>query len=69
LLPCVDSGRASAELAELLEAERERITAAIDDLLATRESLDRIIDITNNPTPEHCPGLREPTWSPYNPAI
>lgn len=65
LLPCVDTGRGSPAITELLTAERDRITAAMADLAATRDELDRIIDITNNPTPEHCPGLREPAWPPY----
>lgn len=69
LLPCVDTGQGSPELAELLAAERDRITAAMADLAATRDALDRIIDITNHPTPEHCPGLREPAWSPYNATV
>ena len=66
LLPCVESGSSSPELAELLVAERERITAAMADLAATRDALDRLIDITNHPTPEHCPALRDPAWSPYD---
>ena len=35
------------------------------DLAAARDALDRLIHITENPTPEHCPGLREPAWAPY----
>lgn len=65
LLPCVDTGQSSPETAVLLTTERDRITAAMADLAATRDALDRIIEITNHPTPEHCPGLREPAWSPY----
>jgi hypothetical protein len=37
------------------------------DLAAARDALDRMIDIANHPTPEHCPALREPAWAPYNP--
>lgn len=67
LLPCVDTGDASAETFELLASERDRITAAMADLAAARDALDRMIDIANHPTPEHCPALREPAWAPYNP--
>lgn len=65
LLPCVDSGHGSPEVFEMLAAERDRITAAMADLAAARDALDRIVDIANHPTPEHCPGLREPAWAPY----
>ena len=65
LLPCVDSGQGSPEVFEMLAAERDRITAAMADLAAARAALDRIVDIANNPTPEHCPALREPAWAPY----
>ena len=64
VLPCVDSGEASAEAFALLEAERARITAAMADLAAARDALDRMIDIAHNPTAEHCPALREPAWAP-----
>lgn len=66
LLPCVDSGQASPEVFEMLDAERERITAAMTDLAAARDALDRMIEIANHPTPEHCPALREPAWTPYS---
>jgi DNA-binding transcriptional MerR regulator len=65
VLPCVDSGEASAEAFALLEAERARITAAMDDLAAARDALDRMIRIAHNPTAEHCPSLREPAWAPF----
>lgn len=65
LLPCVDSGHAAAEAFELLEAERDRITAAMLDLAAARDALDRMIDIAHHPTAEHCPALRDPAWAPY----
>jgi DNA-binding transcriptional MerR regulator len=68
LLPCVDTGHASPKAFELLASERNRITAAMADLAAARDALDRMIDIANHPTPEHCPALREPAWAPYNPA-
>jgi len=68
LLPCVDTGQASPKAFELLASERNRITAAMADLAAARDALDRMIDIANHPTPEHCPALREPAWAPYNPA-
>lgn len=65
LLPCVDSGEGSSEVFDLLTAERDRITAAIADLAATRDALDSLIATAHHPTPEHCPGLREPAWAPY----
>jgi DNA-binding transcriptional MerR regulator len=65
LLPCVDSAQASRESFELLEAERTRITTAMAELAAARDALDRMIDIAHHPSPEHCPALREPAWSPY----
>ena len=66
LLPCVDTGHASPEVFQMLAAERERITAAMADLEAAREALDRMIEIAHNPTPEHCPALRDPAWVPYS---
>lgn len=66
LLPCVDSGHGSPETFEMLESERNRITAAIADLAAARDALDRLIDIAHHPTPEHCPALRDPAWAPYD---
>lgn len=68
LLPCVDSGEASLEAFDLLETERKRITEAMADLAAARDALDRMIDIAHHPSPEHCPALREPAWSPYDSA-
>lgn len=65
LLPCVDTGLASAEVFELLESERDRISATIAELTATRDALDRMIHIAHHPTPEHCPALREPAWALY----
>lgn len=65
LLPCVDSGTASPEVFEILASERDRITAAMADLAAARDALDRMIDIAHHPTPEHCPGLRETPWEAY----
>ena len=65
LLPCVDSGTASPEVFEILASERDRITAAMADLAAARDALDRMIDIAHHPTPEHCPGLREIPWEAY----
>jgi DNA-binding transcriptional MerR regulator len=65
LLPHVDAGTSTPESSALLTAERDRITAAMADLAAARDALDEIIDITEHPTPEHCPALREPAWAPY----
>lgn len=64
LLPCVDSGEGSPEALALLAAERDRISATIAELVATRDALDRVIATAQHPTPEHCPGLREPPWAP-----
>lgn len=66
LLPCVDSGQGSPEVFAMLAAERDRISAAMADLAAARDALDGIIDTARHPTPEHCPGLREPAWSEYS---
>jgi DNA-binding transcriptional MerR regulator len=65
LLPCVDTGKSTPETSKLLDDERDRITAAMADLAAARDALDRMIAITKHPTPEHCPALRDPAWSPY----
>jgi DNA-binding transcriptional MerR regulator len=58
LLPCHDSGMATPEVFEMLEAERARISESMASLAAARDALDRMIDIAHHPTPEHCPGLR-----------
>ncbi|GAA3646420.1 MerR family transcriptional regulator [Microbacterium marinilacus] len=68
ILPCVDTGHGSAEAMALLTSERDRITAAIADLAAARDALDRVIDHAQHPSEEHCPGLRDPAWSEYVPA-
>jgi len=65
LMPCIEAGVAAPEVFELMAAERARITASMADLAAARDSLDRMIAIANDPTPEHCPALREPAWSPH----
>ena len=67
LLPCITTGHASAEVFEVLAAERSRITAAMSDLAAARDALDTMIDIAHHPTPEHCPAMRHPAWAPYSP--
>jgi len=59
LLPCVDAGVATRESFALLVAERDRITAQLADLEAARDRLDEVIAISEHPTPEHCPALRE----------
>jgi len=38
------------------------------ELAAARDALDRLIAIANDPTPEHCPALREPAWAPFHAA-
>jgi DNA-binding transcriptional MerR regulator len=65
VLPCVDTGQATPEAFAVLEDERARITAAMTDLAAARDALDRMIDIARHPTAEHCPALREPARAPY----
>lgn len=65
LLPCVDTGHGSPEAFALLAAERDRITATLDELAAARDALDRIIDIAHHPSPEHCPALRHPGGDGY----
>lgn len=65
LLPCVDSGQGSPEVFEIMGAERQRITEAMADLSAARDALDELVAIAEEPTPEHCPALREPAWSAY----
>ncbi|QKW13604.1 MerR family transcriptional regulator [Verrucosispora sp. NA02020] len=67
LMPYVDAGHGSREAFALLAVERDRITAAMADLAAARDALDRMIDIANHPTAEHCPALREPPWTPHHP--
>jgi DNA-binding transcriptional MerR regulator len=63
LMPCIEAGLATDETFALMAAERDRITRAIDDLAAARDALDRAIAVAHDPTPEHCPALREPPWS------
>jgi len=66
LLPCIDTGQSSPEVFEILATERRRITTTMNDLAAARDALDRMIDIINHPTPEHCPALRERAWAASN---
>lgn len=63
LLPCVEVGVATDGSLALLTQERDRISAQIDELVVARDRLDRVIDVSLHPTPEHCPALREPAWS------
>ncbi len=58
LLPCVDSGVASDEALALLRQERDRITESMAALAQARAQLDRVIEISLHPDPEHCPALR-----------
>jgi DNA-binding transcriptional MerR regulator len=58
VLPCVDTGHATPEVVAVLETERDRITASIEELEQARAQLDRVIEITKHPTPEHCAALR-----------
>lgn len=59
LLPCVDRGESTPESFALLLAERARITAQLAELQAVRGRLDEVIAITEHPTAEHCPALRD----------
>ncbi|TKV26887.1 MerR family transcriptional regulator [Arthrobacter sp. NamB2] len=61
LLPCVDTGEASEEALALLRRERDRITESMAELEKARAQLDRVIEISLHPTPEHCPALRTET--------
>ncbi|MHA7218314.1 MerR family transcriptional regulator [Arthrobacter sp. MDT1-48-3] len=63
LLPCVDRGEASDEALALLQRERNRITESIAELEKARAQLDRVIEISLHPHPEHCPALRDETSS------
>lgn len=49
VLPCVDSGEASPALLDRLVDERALIEQRITDLLAVRDRLDDVIDVTRNP--------------------
>ncbi|MBT2502107.1 MerR family transcriptional regulator [Curtobacterium sp. ISL-83] len=59
LLPCVDAGQATPESFALLVSERDRISAQLRELEAARARLDEVIAISEHPTAEHCPALRE----------
>ena len=59
LLPCVDRGESTPESFALLHAEPDRITAQLAELEAVRGRLDQVIAITEHPTAEHCPALRD----------
>ncbi|MDP4335381.1 MerR family transcriptional regulator [Curtobacterium sp. A7_M15] len=69
LLPCVDAGVATAESFALLVAERDRITAQLAELEAARDRLDEVIAISEHPTPEHCPALRDEPAPGSTPAV
>ncbi|MET9114469.1 MerR family transcriptional regulator [Streptomyces longwoodensis] len=47
LLPCWDAGHTDADQRAMLRAERERIQARIDDLVAARDRLDQVIALTD----------------------
>lgn len=47
LLPCWDSGHTDAGQRAMLRAERDRIQAKVDDLLAALDRLDEVIAITD----------------------
>ncbi|MCA2214993.1 MerR family transcriptional regulator [Jidongwangia harbinensis] len=52
LLPCVYTGVATETMLAQLAAERDRITAQIDDLTSTRDRLDSIIAAAGDPVRE-----------------
>jgi DNA-binding transcriptional MerR regulator len=52
LLPCLYTGVATETMISQLTAERDRITAQIDDLTGTRDRLDSIITAAANPARE-----------------
>jgi MerR family redox-sensitive transcriptional activator SoxR len=49
VLPSVDAGVATPDLAGFLAGERERVDRRISDLLAVRDRLDDVIDSMVNP--------------------
>jgi DNA-binding transcriptional MerR regulator len=51
LLPCLQTGLATDEMMSQLAAERDRITAQIDDLTGTRDRLDAMISATRTSAP------------------
>lgn len=51
MLPCLDSGRVTPTLLELLETERNRINAQIGELELTRDKLSGIIATAMRPGP------------------
>jgi DNA-binding transcriptional MerR regulator len=54
LLPCVDAKVSTPESRARLAAERDRIDRQIADLIQTRDRLDAIIDLTENPDRSGC---------------
>jgi DNA-binding transcriptional MerR regulator len=54
LLPCVDKGVSTPESRARLAAERDRIDEQITGLLATRDRLDAVIAVADNPTHTSC---------------
>ncbi|MEU3510434.1 MerR family transcriptional regulator [Streptomyces longwoodensis] len=47
LLPCWEAGHTDAGQRAMLRAERERIQARIDDLVAARDRLDQVISLAD----------------------
>jgi DNA-binding transcriptional MerR regulator len=54
LLPCVDRGVSTPESRARLAAERDRIDQQITGLLATRDRLDAVIAVADDPTHPSC---------------
>ena len=52
LLPCVDAQVSTPESRARLLAERDRISAQIDELILARDRLSDIIDTTSRPNPQ-----------------
>jgi DNA-binding transcriptional MerR regulator len=54
LLPCVDAQVSTPESRARLSAERNRIDQQITDLIKTRDRLDQVIALTEDPTRSGC---------------
>ncbi|GAA2650082.1 MerR family transcriptional regulator [Paractinoplanes durhamensis] len=54
LLPCVDAQVSTPESRAKLSAERDRIDRQITDLIQTRDRLDAIIELTEDPARSGC---------------
>ncbi|MCX5095879.1 MerR family transcriptional regulator [Streptomyces sp. NBC_00365] len=57
VLPCADARKATAELLDLLAAERDRIDRQMTDLQGVRDRLDDMITEAAQPGHTYCPYL------------